>query len=236
LELDVQLETPAQVAIGEYAKFQIVIVNRGNATARGVIIKDTFSPGLRHPGRPGETAIESDQPFDLAPNESKTRPLTFEVLAEGQQCHTVPVTASDADTVSKQGCVTGLKPSFASFQIDGPVTRTQGETAQFNIVIKNGALAARNVAVVLKFDAALELIPTADSRYQQLPDGTILLNIGDLAANEQRTFREQPIEARCTRDSTNACVQADLTVGGAFAYSDQHCLEIRPADPGVLAP
>jgi uncharacterized repeat protein (TIGR01451 family) len=232
----VQLETPAQIAIGEYAKFRIVVSNRGNATARRVIIEDVFPPGLRHPE--GETKIRTQPDLigDIPPNESKTMPLTFEVIAEGQQCHTVTVTAEGADAVSKQGCVIGLKPAFASFEIVGPVSRTVGEKAEFNIIIKNGDLPAKNVAVILKFNPALELIPAADNRYQRLQDGSIMLQIGDLVANEQRTFKDQPIEAVCKADTRSACVQGELRVGGAFSLQHEACVDILPAGPGTLNP
>jgi len=236
LEVDVRLETPAQVAIGEYARFLITIVNRGDATARGVKIKDSFPAGLRHPEKPGDTEIEYAGVGDIRPNDTKTVPLTFEVVLEGQQCHTVTVTADGAEAVSKQGCVAGVKPAFASFQIIGPVSRAVGEKAEFNIVIKNGDLPARNVAVILKFDSALELVPSADSRYERLQDGSILLRIGDLVANEQRTFKDQPIVTQCKSDNQKACVQGELTVGGAFVLAHEACVDILPAGPGTLTP
>jgi uncharacterized repeat protein (TIGR01451 family) len=241
LEIDVQSETPSQLTIGEYAKFVIVISNRGNATARRVIINAEFPPGLQHPGKPGETKIAFDPvpAIDILPNESKTVPLTFEVMAEGQHCHTVTVTADGAESVSKQGCVRGIKPTFESFKIIGPESRTVGEKAEFRIVIKNGNLPAQNVAVRLTFDPALEPIVPSDPSYEVLQNGDILLKVGDVVANEQRTFPPPAIEARCRSDKDNACVQADLMVGGAFALTHQSCVSILPAAPagtGTFAP
>jgi uncharacterized repeat protein (TIGR01451 family) len=237
LGVDLRLVSSSQVAVGEFARFELIISNSGDGTARGVKIRDDFPPGLRHDkAQPGETSIVSTEVFDLPPNQSKTMYLTFEVVAEGQHCHTVTVTADGVDAVSKQECLSGITPSFTSFQVVGPVSRTVGEKAEFNVLIKNGNLPAKNVAVVLKFDPALELIPAADSRYERLQDGSIMLRIGDLAANEQRTFKDQPIEAQCKLDNRNACVHADLTVGGAFVLHAQECVDILPAGPGALGP
>jgi uncharacterized repeat protein (TIGR01451 family) len=235
LDVDLRLMTDAQVAVGQYARFEVVIINRGDATARGVVIRDAFPPGLRHDkAEPGATEIDYKGVGDIPPNETRTVPLTFEVVAEGQQCHTATVTAEGAEPVSKQGCVVGIKPTFASFDIIGPESRTVGEKAEFRIVIKNGSLAARNVAVRLKFDPALEPIVPSDPNYEVLQDGDILLKVGDIIANEQRTFPPPAIEARCKSDKDNACVQADLMVGGAFVLADQQCISILPAaEPGT---
>jgi uncharacterized repeat protein (TIGR01451 family) len=237
LSVDLRPTTGPQVALGEYARFELVITNNGDATARQIKLRDDFPLGLRHEkAQPGETAIVNDKVPDIAPGQSTTVPLTFEVVAEGQHCHTVTVTAEGADTVSKQGCVAGIKPSITSFDITGHVSRTVGERAQFDILIKNGDLPARNVGVVLRFDPALELIAGADSRFERLQDGSYLMRIGDLAANEQRTFKQQPIEAMCKEDNRNACVNAELMVGGALVLSDQACVDILPAAGGLGAP
>jgi uncharacterized repeat protein (TIGR01451 family) len=232
--VELRSTTPAQLAVGEYAGFEVVVTNTGDGTARSVSVRDAFPPGLRHDkAKPGATEIEYER-FDLAPNQSKTVPLTFEIVAEGQQCHTATVSAEGADPVSKQGCVTGLKPAFAGFRITGHRSRTVGEKAQFDIVIKNGDLPARNVAVILKIDPALELVPNPNLPYERLQDGRILLKIGDMVANEQRTFTQQPIEAVCKEDNRNACVTADLMAGGTFIYTEQACVDILPAAPGGL--
>jgi uncharacterized repeat protein (TIGR01451 family) len=235
LEVGVQLLTDPQVAVGQFARFEVVITNKGDATASRVAIRDAFPPGLRHEkAEPGATEIEFKGVGDIAPNQTKTVPLAFEVTAEGQQCHTATVTAENADPVSKQGCVTGVKPAFQSFEIIGPVSRTVGEKAEFKIVIKNGNLPASNVAVVLKFDPALEPVTSSDPNYQVLDDGSILLKVGEIVANEQRTFPPPAIEAICKSKNDAASVHADLTVGGAFVYADQWAVSILPAaEPGT---
>jgi hypothetical protein len=232
LDVEVRSTTPSEVSVGDFASFDVIVTNRGDATTRGAALRVAIPAGLRHAKQePGATEIEYKVVDEIAPNQSKTIPLTFEVIAEGQQCATVTVVAEGVAPVSKRGCVTGIKPAFASFNLEGPVSRTVGAKAEFKIIIKNGSTAARNVAVVLRFDPAFEPILGSDPNYQQLADGSILLKVGDIVANEQRTFPPPALEALCKAAKDNACVQADLTVGGAFVLSDQHCVSILPGLP-----
>jgi uncharacterized repeat protein (TIGR01451 family) len=241
LQVRLNLTTPAQVPVGDYARFEVVITNTGDGTARGVTIRDEFPAGLRHEkAQLGERSIfyNPSPPVNVAPNASTTIMLTFEVVAEGEQCHTVTVSAPDAEPVTQRGCVTGLKPSIASFRITGHRSRVVGEKAQFNISLKNGDSLTPDVQIVLKFPPELEPTGTLDPSHERLPDGSILLKLGDVGPSELRTFG--PIEATCKSQSNNACVQAEVASGASFIDTHQACVEILPPAPagtnGIFGP
>lgn len=238
LDVTVNLLTPPQVAVGENVRFEVIIKNLGDGTARGIEVCDDFPLGLRHlKAEPGATTIYYRDTPDIAPNQSATVVLSFEVAAEGSQCHKVTVSADGADPVSKEGCVTGIKPAM-ELRINYPRSRVVGEMAQFNVVVRNGDVPAQNVQVVLKFDGALEPTWAQDAGHQRLADGSILLSGGNIAAREQKVF---PIEARCKAASERACLQANLTASGGVTMAAQECVEILPPAPaesggGIFGP
>jgi uncharacterized repeat protein (TIGR01451 family) len=236
LQLQMSEANPKQVGIGEYTSFNLTITNVGNAPARNVSVRDEFPVGLKHlHAAPGKQEIYNNTIKEIGPNQSASLVLTFEVAAPGEQCHTVTVTAQDADPVSQRGCANGVGAALV-LTINGPRTRTVGEAAEFNIVVKNGEYPAKNVQVVVRFDPALEPEGIADLGHQRLPDGGIALNIPDIGAREQRPFR---ITTRCKVQMSRACAQATLTAEGGFTDVKDACVEILPpaeAGGGLLGP
>jgi hypothetical protein len=240
--LDVQLDavSAVQVPVGESVRFEVKIANRGNATARGIGLRADFSPGLKHlKAQPGETSIVYPKVDDLAPGETTSIMLTFELAAEGEQCHTVTVSATGAQPVSKRGCAIGTKPEIESFRITGLRSAVVGQRADFNMTIRNGDAMVRDAAVVLKFDPALEPIGLTGQEFEKLQDGSILMRIGDIGPREQRSF--PPIQATCKSQSNNACLRADLASGGNFLTTADACVEILPPAPsgtdgGIFGP
>ncbi|MCI0331766.1 MAG: hypothetical protein L0228_00905 [Planctomycetes bacterium] len=229
LQVQLRATSPTEVAVGEFVSFEVSITNTGDGTARGMRIRDQFDPGLRHPSaKPNELAVENAGIRDLAPDQSTSVPLTLQVLAEGSHCHTVTVSAEGAQPASQRACATGIKPAI-ELRVTGPRSRVVGETAPFDVVVRNqGNVAALNVEVVLRFDAALEPTEIVDPSHQRLPDGGVSLDVGNIPSREQRTFH---IVARCKSASNNACARADLTADGGFTTTADACVEVLPPSP-----
>jgi uncharacterized repeat protein (TIGR01451 family) len=237
-KLDVQLRRsgPEQVGMGGYTRFEIIITNDGEGTARGIVVEAKFDQGLRHEmAKPNEFSVRYEKTAtnpgvpDLPPGKSASVPLAFQVVAEGQQCTQVTVTATDAEPVVQRGCVTGTKPAL-ELSVTGPRSRVVGEAAPFNVTVKNrGDVSASNVQVIVRLDPALEATTIDDPTHQRLPDGTIALKMDrPLGPYEQRVFQ---ITTRCRTQSDNACVRADMTAEGGFATAHEACLQILPALP-----
>jgi hypothetical protein len=165
---------------------------------------------------------------DLAPNESQSIPLTFQVVDGGTQCHDATVTADGADQVSQKGCVTA-KQSALEAKIIGPRQRNVGETAEFSATVKNvGDVAATNIEVVIHCDAAIA--PTmAERGSQPLADNGVLLKIDNLAPGERRTFGMQ---GQCRAASNRACARVTVTADGGVSQADEACIEILPPPTG----
>jgi hypothetical protein len=229
LDASMRLTGTDQISVGNGASFELTVTNRGDGIARHVVITDRFDRGLRHPmAKPNEYTVVYPDPqrtqMDLAPNESKTIPLTFIVVDGGMQCHVATVTADGADPVSQKGCVTARQAAL-EVKITGPRSRVVGEAAEFSATIRNvGDVAASNIELVIHCDAAIT--PTAaESGAQPLADNGLLLKIDSLAPAEKRTFKMQ---GQCRTASNRACARATITAEGGVNQADEACVEILP--------
>jgi uncharacterized repeat protein (TIGR01451 family) len=237
LEVQLRRSGPEQVGVGGYTRFEVIVTNNGEGTARGIVVQAQFDPGLRHEkAKPNEFSVRYGPKTainpgldDLPPGESATVALAFQVVGEGQQCTQVTVTATGAEAAVQRECVTGTKPAL-ELSVTGPRSRVVGEAAPFNVTVKNrGDVSASNVQVIVRLDSALEPTTTDDQTHQRLPDGTIALKMDrPLGPYEQRVFQ---ITTRCRSQSDNACVRADMTAEGGFATAADACLQILPALP-----
>ena len=135
----------------------MTVTNVGNGMARNTQFRVRFDRGLRHPkAQPGEYEIVSESTFDLPPNESKTMALSYEVVAGGNQCQEVTVTAQGVEPVRATGCVTGSQAVMA-VTATGPRTHIVDEVAEFRATIQNnGDVEAKNVELVGALRPALE--------------------------------------------------------------------------------
>ena len=160
LRVEVTRTSPEQASVGDFARFNVTVTNRGTATAHKIEVLDQFDHGLKHPqAQPNEFAVKYPGMKDLAPGESASVALTFEVIAAGQQCHQVTVSADAGNPASERACITavaaatavspppGVTPQSASPQPGAPPTlevlkvaplrHFVGELAKFKTVIKN---------------------------------------------------------------------------------------------------
>jgi hypothetical protein len=139
------------------------------------------------------------------------------------QCHEVTVSAEGAEPVKQRGCVTASQAAL-EVSVTGPRSRVVGETAPFNIVVKNpGDVAASTIELVLSLDAALDPTEIADPGYQRLPDGGILLKIDRLEPGERRPLE---LRARCVSPSDRACARAAIKAAGGITSAAEACVEI----------
>ncbi len=90
--LDVQVTGPERATVGGQVTFQIVVTNRSQAAATGLIIKDRFGPGFEHATVP--SPIERTL-GDLGPGQSRTVNVTFRITRAGPLCHTVEIVGAE---------------------------------------------------------------------------------------------------------------------------------------------
>jgi hypothetical protein len=185
---------------------------------------------LSHPNaKPNEYSIEYRRLRDLSPSESATLPLTFQIVAPGQHCHSVTVTADDAESVTQQDCIATRTPAI-ELSVSGPRRHIVSETARFSITIRNvGEIAVTNVEVVSKCDPALSPSATEEN-HQRLPDGSVLFRIDRLEVSGKQSFQ---MAAQCIAPANNACNRVTVGSGGQVLAAQDACLEILLPESGV---
>jgi uncharacterized repeat protein (TIGR01451 family) len=110
-ELSVTVNVPPLAVVGSDAQFEIVVQNRGNATATGLLIKDKFDEGLEHSSNLASRSIERNL-TDLLPGKTTRLPVTFKIAKEGELCQEITVTAANHAPVTSKACVTGTSSAL----------------------------------------------------------------------------------------------------------------------------
>jgi len=232
LDVRIQRDGPEQVDVGGFARFEVFVTNRGDGTARNIVITDAFDTGLRHPrAKPGEFAIDYRQMRDLPPGESASVVLSFDVLDAGRQCHEVTVTAEGGIRAVDRACILArsvappVQPQVEVTMI-APARHIVGEMADFKIVVKNvGDVPVENLEIVDKHDSALN--PTdATAGHEPLSEGGIAWNIDRLDVGERRVFE---VRFQCMTPSDSACNRATIRADGGVLLAREKCIEILPS-------
>jgi hypothetical protein len=229
LDVQLRLKSAEQLAIGEFASFDVTIRNVGNGTARGIEVRARFDQGLRHlEANPGVYELFYEPGIrDLPPGESETIALTYELVSGGNQCHDVTVTAQGAEPVRATGCVTGAQ-AVLSVTATGPRTRVIDEISEFRATIRNtGDVEAKNIELVARCDPALEPAE-AQVGHKREADGGIVFQIPSLRPGDAQSFN---MTARCRTASNSACTRFVVTADGGVMAASEACVEILPPRP-----
>jgi uncharacterized repeat protein (TIGR01451 family) len=210
--------------VGQFAHFEVTVTNQGDATARNIVIRDRFDAGLKPPiSNIVDNTIYSSagQLRDLAPGESDTIELSFEVLRTGNLCHEVTIRDSDGyDRV----CITGIEPPPVvqpqlEVEVVAPARHFVGELANFRIVVKNtGQVPVTNIVVENEHDPALA--PNRATNEQ------LRWNIDRLEVGGRREFE---VEYKCLAPTALARSRAFVRADGLALVADEGSLEILTA-------
>lgn len=223
--LSVNVKGPRRALVGDRVQFSITVTNRGATPLTGIVLRDTFDPGLRHDTEqsPMERSLR-----DLQPGESiSDLGVTFTVLSPGKHCHTLQVTANDGHTASDTACVTAnAKPSQPQPALEvskvGPKRKTVGEFADFTITIVNtGEAPLHQVTIVDQYDP-LSLRPVNP------PAGELTWTIPQLAQGE--TFTQQ-VRCQCIARHPHCCNLVSVQTREGIQHVHEACLQIDPAPP-----
>ena len=241
--IDVKVTGPEQAAVGDQVTFQILVTNRSQVAAAGLIIKDRFGDGLEH--AVARSPIERTL-GDLAAGQSRRVDITFRATRAGQICHTVEIVGSEGVRASSQGCVTvkgtaGAPPPRASEPVvvqppvtpttpasalavkkSGPRQATVGQIVDFVSEITNiSPQTLTNVRVSEDCDAALT--PKNATEGYQVEGNSLAWTIPSLPPG---TTAQIKIQYQCQKAGAQVCNHVAATVSGGGRAEDQVCLEI----------
>ena len=100
--VELQLTGPAQTVVGGQVTFDLVLINRGDAAATGLVLTDRFDDGLVHaaaanPIQKGLSPIE--------PHQARRMAIVFKVVKPGRLCNIIELTGDGGLNASAQACV-----------------------------------------------------------------------------------------------------------------------------------
>lgn len=237
LLLRVERKGAAPLKVGDQVEFQVTVTNQGSGVAKNVSIVDDFDLGLTNAAAaPGEQYIKTDTPFDLAPGETQTLPLTFGITQAGRLSHNVTVSADNAVPTNTREFLTvegGPSASTAptlNVILLGPDRHTVGEVATFRVRVENaGDIPAQNVMTKVIADAELKPVGTdPNAPYDQAEfqrTGSLVWRSTTIAPRGNVSYE---FAFQTTAPTPQACTQVEVLADGlqraAFA---QKCIEIR---------
>lgn len=247
--LDMEIHGNDTGQVGGEARFEVIIRNTGDSAATGLVLADRFDAGLRHPGdNLGTRTIDKRLSITLAPGQSHTEFITFEIVGAGNLCHDVSIRSAEGAEAAKRACINvpmrdlEQQPGL-EVNKDGPRLSTVGETVLFTLSVKNtGAVPLTNIEILDEYDIALGAKPrTPGAEEIRNPDNRprFMWRLPRLEVGEVKRFE---VDCTCRAPKQRACSIASVTAsaanaGGLIPTADEHCMEINePFAPGAGGP
>lgn len=261
--LEVKIASVERATVGEKVQFNITLINRGQSTATGLAVTDTFDQGLVNELAPGQNSIFRRLPYDLAPNEALELRVDLLVQKAGRLCHTVEVTGAGGLRATAQSCVTAVEaggkvpagpPALApAFPPPAPTGRL---TVQ--LIAKPGTAEVGDHSPPIDAGTAGQLvlleIDVANAGLQGLSAVKLTVTLDPALKPENATegFRKEPsalswtlatlapgerrefgIQCRCLQPTAGASVRAAVTSQQGVQGEDGLRLPIRAAGAGT---
>lgn len=251
--IDVQILGPNRATVGERVDYELVVTNRGSATATDLLIKDRFDDGLKH--EVAESPIERDL-GDLDPGESRRIGVSFQAVAEGRQCQKVEIVGSGGVLASAESCLTVASPQTlptpsqpsgeaplqppaqpaetpagrpsVGVRVGGPPSGNVGQVARFSTTVTNtGPVPLTRLRIVSDLDAGLQ--PAQATEGYQLVGDDLVWTIERLESGKAILFE---VVCRCQKPGPELCNRVRVTTQQGARAEGKACLEVRGA--GVI--
>ncbi|HAN97487.1 MAG TPA: hypothetical protein DCQ98_08680 [Planctomycetaceae bacterium] len=152
------LNEPRDVRVGETADYRFRITNDCDQPLTGIQVEADFDAGLSFGNQPTPIGLP---PFDLLPGQSEEVALPLVVLAPGNQCLRVAVSADGGHTVRAQSCLDAREVPRAMLDVEirGPQQLTRGIVAPYEVrVINPGNVPVTGARMVARFSNELKVV------------------------------------------------------------------------------
>lgn len=237
LVVQLRRDTQDPVRVGDKVAFTILVRNSGDGYARNLVITDRFDRGMtsEYDAR-GRNEIVYEGMSDLAPGESDSIKVEFDVLEAGVRQQEVTASATGAtqayDRITFTAQPIRQDPPELRVEMVARPRYVVGDVSEVNdirgVVENTGTRAATNVVVRLRHDATLQVLQVekalAGETFAELPDG-YQWTIASLAPGQKRTFRAQ---CQFQRPATRSCLSMFVSADGGAEKADEACFEIMP--------
>lgn len=181
-KLELELNGPVEVKVGDEVRLEFAIHNRGTGDASDVVLRSVLPPGLRHPeGGDLEYEIET-----LRAGASEVVDLTVVAAEPGDQIRVSAELTSAGVQVTTSN--TDVKVVGAQLSIErlGPEKRFVGRSAQFqNIVTNETNFEATNAMVIEQVPEGMRFISASNGGTYNPDTRRIRWDIARLAPGKQ---------------------------------------------------
>ncbi len=225
-------EIPLQ--IGQDIEYQVTVSNRGDRALTDVVVTDRFDVGLAH--REGAGPIE--WPLGrLDPGQSRQLGLAFRIAQEGRHCHSLEATATGTPPARTGACVIGRPEPRRDLSVEktGPAQMTEGERADFMVVVRNtGEATLGNLQIVDQYGPEFRLV-MMDPPESSAERNRVVWYVTRLEPGETRQFKVtcQAMFGNVDRACTDVLVRS---VDGVQRTAE-FCLPIQSSgDRGTTRP
>jgi uncharacterized repeat protein (TIGR01451 family) len=253
--LDLKITPESQAVVGSDLTFDIDVANRGTATAKGVVILDTFGEGLEH----SKKSPISVKLGDLAPGQVlPTFSVTFRITKAGRLCHRIEVTAANGGQAMADSCVTAVLPAGGTgpavtappgttavtppptapvavplqVQVSALATSMVGKSVLFSADIANpGKQPVANITVACQTDAAL--FATDGTEGAEKKGNDVVWSLPSIPAGGSVRIQ---VRCDCKQAAATACCRFTAAPANGPAADGRACLAIAPASPATVTP
>jgi uncharacterized repeat protein (TIGR01451 family) len=228
--LELTVVAPGRKAPGGTATYRVTLRNTSDGPLENLVVRCQFDEALIFSGSDRREVVRRIE--RLPAGESKEMALSLTSDKAGSHCCWFVVSrtesGSDVEIVSRQVCVEFVT-RHVEIDVLGPLQRTEGSRAEFNITLFNNSLKTIGDAqVVVSFDKALT--PREASADAERKSGTLVWRLGSLHPMEKIQLQ---VEFECRTQARRACVAVDVRGANLAAEHEEACLEIVPV-PGTL--
>lgn len=229
--LDMQIIGPDQGILGDLLPFEVVITNRGEATATGLLLLNDFDPGLVH--EMSTSPMETDL-RPIPPGATERIQIVLRADRGGRLCQRIRLSGEGTVRAAEEKCTMIVAPAAPAISLrkwipaqgDGPYTAQLGEKIKFQLeVTNNGPVAMPGLTLVEQY--ADELNPImATPGYQFDERVNMIWRLGPVAPNQTVTYT---VECDCRELAERSCNRAQVKdASGRVIAESEACVTIRP--------
>lgn len=174
---------PERALLGLDIVYTNTVSNTGNMPARDVVVTDKVPEGLAHASLQKELTFKIG---NLAPNESKTIPVTLKTMQRGTVCNDSIASAGNAPNAAAQACTVIYQPGLAVFKT-GDAEQFLNKKAGYTIVVTNTGDSTLKDVIVTDTAPGQTTFITADGA--SIDRQTATWTVSQLQPGEAKTFK-----------------------------------------------
>lgn len=213
--LAIEKTGPEVAQLNADVAYNVVVANRGNAVARNVVVTDDIPEGLTHASGQKQLTFNLGE---LAPNQSKTIPVTVKAAQRGKFCNTASAVADNVPKVSDDACTTVVQPGLKIVKT-GDQQQLINKTANYQIKVSN--VGDVDLTGVVLTDTAPPPTAIVTAQGATVSGNTATWNVGTLEKGAEKSFNV----TLTSKEPGNYCNGAAVVTSQGLRESAQACTE-----------